>query len=76
MRSSRTETLTIGPIALPMSESTDHAVERFMAEAELKGYAVNRLEKDGQLTVHATKTAETKQPFPRRSFHERFTQRA
>jgi hypothetical protein len=53
--------LQIGPLHLPISTPVREVVDRFIAGAEAKGYAVVETEADGVLNVVAVKTEQLEQ---------------
>jgi hypothetical protein len=64
---------TLGPFALPLSEADADRTVAFIQQATIRGYAILRAERDGVLTLTATRTITPTQPFARRTYHERFT---
>lgn len=71
-----TTVLQIGPLDLPLSPAADWVAELFTVTAAEQGYTVLRADTGTQLHLSATRTTQVTQPFTRRTYHERLTQRA
>lgn len=72
----RTETITLGPLDLPLSPAADWVADLFTVTAAEQGYTVLRADTGTQLHLSATRTTQVTQPFTRRTYHERLKARA